>query len=211
MRINSRNTTYRMVRAATFACLLLLTTHLMGVQQSHSSANAAQTSNQPSRSGFLHRPMPSAAAHLPEWLAHHQNLPVVQQEMLLRRNAEFQRMAPQMQQRVMDQLHRINQMPPAQRQRYLARNEAIEHLTPEERTDFKASLQAVNHLTPDRRAAVTDAFRSLRRYPMNERIKLLAGAPYNNSLTVQERAMLGTLLRVEPYLPQQSAPGLKQP
>jgi hypothetical protein len=200
-----------MGRAATFAFLLLLTANLMGGQQTHSSVDSAQTSSPTTKPGFLHRPILSAVGHLPEWLARHQNLPVAQQEMLLRRNAEFRQMAPQAQQRVMDQLHRIDQMSAAQRERYLARNEAIERLSPEERADFQASLQAVNRLTPDRRAAVAVAFRSLRRYPEKERVKLLAAAPYSSSLTVQERTMLGSLLKVEPYLPQQAAPALKQP
>ena len=190
-------------RVAALACLLLLLSakDLIGGQHH----GAALPQNNAGGPGFLHQPLPSAG-HLPDWLAHHQNLPMQEQEKLLQRNREFSQLTPQAQQRIMDQLHRIDRMPVAQRQRYLARNEAMERLTPTERTAFNESLHAVSTLPPERRAALSEAFRHLRQYPIAKRKELLRSAPYTDSLNDQERAILENLLRVEPYLPPPTAP-----
>lgn len=186
--------------ASIVACLILLSaTELTAVRRP--STPLPPQNDRVSRPSFLHRPIPSTEAHLPEWLERHQNLPETQQEMLLRHNAEFQRMSPQAQQQIIHQLHRIDQMAPARRQRYLERNEAIERLTPPERAAFDASMHAVNALSPARRAAVSEAFRRLRRYPVKQRAAMLASAPYIGSLSDAERAMLKNLLSVEPYQP----------
>lgn len=188
-------------RSATkFVCLVLLSaTELLAVRPQATPLPPQNVGvSQPS---FLHRPIPAAAVHLPEWLERHQNLPEAQQEMLLRHDAEFRQMAPQEQDQVISQLHRIDQMTPARRQRYLERNEAIERLTPPERAAFDASMRAVNALSPARRAVVSEAFRRLRRYPVKQRAAMLATAPYIGSLSDPERAMLKNLLSVEPYQP----------
>ncbi len=189
------------------ACLgmLLPAPLLHGRQQRSASPPSSGRIVEPptsSPSTFRHL---TPSGHLPDWLAHHQNLPIQQQEMLLRRDPAFNRLPAASQQRLMDQLIRIDTMPPARRQRYLARNEAIERLTPQQHAAFNRSLSQLNALPADRREAVSRAFRSLRQYPPDQRSALLNGPPYSDSLRPEERGILGNLLSVEPYLPPASA------
>ena len=55
--------------------------------------------------------------HLGAWLNTHRNVPVPQQQQMLRNDPSFRRLPQGEQQRLMNQLNRVNQMPDAQRQR----------------------------------------------------------------------------------------------
>ena len=145
------------------------------------------------------RPNPQAAGHLPQWMAQHQNMPVGQQERLLRQEPGFNRLSPDQQQRQVQQLYRLNQMPEAQRDRRLARAEAIERLSPEERAQVRDSSSRLATLPPDRQAMVRRAFRDLGAVPVGQRETMLNSARYNATFTPQERGILSNLLRVEPY------------
>ena len=150
--------------------------------------------------GYQH-PIPGATGHLPEWLAQHQNLPVQQQEMLLRQDPSFQRLPASAQQRLLEQLARIHAMPPGRRARYLARNEAIERLNPAQRAAFTQSVRELNALPADRLPRVSQAFQTLRELPPDQRGPQLNAPLYTSSLSAQEREILGNLLAVEPYQP----------
>jgi hypothetical protein len=145
------------------------------------------------------RANPQAAGHLPQWMAQHQNLPVGQQERLLRQEPGFNHLSPEQQQRQVQQLYRLNQMPEAQRQRRLARAEAIERLSPEERSQVRESSSRLATLSPDRQGLVRRAFQDLRGVPMDQRQTMLNSARYNATFTPQERGILSNLLSVEPY------------
>ena len=145
------------------------------------------------------RPNPQAPGHLPQWMAQHQNLPVGQQERLLRQEPGFNRLSPGEQQRQIQQLHQLNQMPQAQRDRRLARAEAIERLSPEERSQVRDSFSRLATLPPDRQGMVRHAFQDLRGVPVDQREIMLNSARYNATFTPQERGILSNLLRVEPY------------
>jgi hypothetical protein len=150
-------------------------------------------------SPYSMRPNPQAAGHLPQWMAQHQNMPVGQQERLLRQEPGFNRLSPGDQQRQVQQLYRLNQMPEAQRQRRLARAEAFERLSPMEQMQVRQSSSRLATLPPDRRMMVRRAFQDLRGVPVDQRETMLNSARYSANFTPQERDVLSNLLRVEPY------------
>jgi Protein of unknown function (DUF3106) len=145
------------------------------------------------------RPNTQAAGHLPQWMAQHQNLPVGQQERLLRQEPGFNRLNPGDQQRAIQQLHQLNDLPEAQRQRRLAWNEAVERLSPVEQNQVRQSSRQLATLPPDRQAMVRRAFQDLRGVPMDQRETMLNSARYSAAFSYQERGILSNLLRVEPY------------
>ena len=86
--------------------------------------------------------------HLGAWLNTHRNVPVPQQQQMLRSDPSFRQLPQGEQQRVMNQLNRVNQMPDAQRQRTLARAENLERLSPEDRAQVAASARRWSTLAP---------------------------------------------------------------
>ncbi|WP_263359471.1 DUF3106 domain-containing protein [Acidicapsa ligni] len=137
--------------------------------------------------------------HLPEWMAQHQNMPVGQQEQLLRQEPGFNRLNPGDQQRLVQQLHRMNQLPEAQRQRRLARAEALERLSPAQQMQVKQAVRRMQTLAPDRQLMVHGAFRDLRGVPPEQRETVLNSARYTSTFSPEERGILSNMLRIEPY------------
>lgn len=150
-------------------------------------------------SPYAMRPNPQAQGHLPQWMSQHQNLPIGQQDRLLRQEPGFNRLSPADQQRQIQELHRLNQMPEAQRQRRLARAEAFERLSPSEQMQVRQSARELQNLPPERQTVVRRAFQDLRGVPMDQRQIMLNSARYNATFSPQERGILSNLLRVEPY------------
>jgi len=150
-------------------------------------------------SPYSMRPNPQAAGHLPQWMAQHQNLPLGQQEHMLRQEPGFNRLSPGEQQRQIQQLHQLNQMPEAQRDRRLARAENFERLSPVEQMQVRQSSRMLETLPPDRQTMVRRAFQDLRGVPIDQRATVLDSARYGASFSPQERGILSNLLRVEPY------------
>jgi len=132
-------------------------------------------------------------------MAQHQNLPVGQQERLLRQEPGFNRLPPAEQARQIQQLHQLNAMPEAQRQRRLARAEAIERLSPADRMQVNQSLRMLDAMPSDRQMLVRRAFQDLRGVPIDQRDTMLNSARYNATFSPQERGVLTNLLKVEPY------------
>ncbi|MFC5865236.1 DUF3106 domain-containing protein [Acidicapsa dinghuensis] len=152
-------------------------------------------------SPYAVRPNPRVPGHLPEWMAQHQNLPIGQQDRLLRQEPGFNRLSPGDQQRQIQELHRLNQMPEAQRERRLGRAEAFERLSPGEQMQVRQSAREEQNLSPDRRAVIRRAFQDLRGVPMDQRQIILNSARYSATFSPQERGILSNLLRIEPYQP----------
>jgi hypothetical protein len=138
---------------------------------------------------------------LGDWLYQHRNLPVQEQERMLRGDPNFRRLSAADQQRVVQQLHRVNQMPEEQRQRFLARNEMIEHLPPQELNRINDSAHRWAKLPVARQAIMRRAFQDLRTVPLDQRPMVLNSARYQGVFTTEERGILSDLLRVEPYQP----------
>lgn len=139
--------------------------------------------------------------HLGAWLNTHRNVPVPQQQQMLRNDPSFRQLPQGEQQRVMNQLNRVNRMPDAQRERTLARAENLERLSPEERARVAQSARQWTTLPPDRQAMMRNAFRDLREVPPDQRGIVLNSSRYQNQFSPQERGILSNMLRVEPYAP----------
>ena len=141
--------------------------------------------------------------HLGAWLNTHRNVPVPQQQQMLRNDPSFRQLPQGEQQRVMNQLNRVNRMPDAQRERTLARAENLERLSPEERARVAQSARQWTAMPPDRQTMMRNAFRDLKAVPPDQRSIVLNSSRYQNQFSQQERGILSNMLRVEPYAPPQ--------
>lgn len=141
----------------------------------------------------------NAPVHLGAWLDQHRNLPMAEQERQLRSDPSFSRLSPNVQQRLVQQLHQVNGMTPDQQQRRAARVEMLENLTPQERMQVRASQQRWASLPPDRQQQVRRAFHDLGAVPPEQRQMVLNSGRYQGAFTPEERGILNDLLRVEPY------------
>lgn len=140
--------------------------------------------------------------HLAQWMNRHQNLPLTQQQRALEQEPGFHNLPAETQQRMHNRLTELNNMTPERRQRLLARTEAMERLAPEQRQQVRSAMQQLASLPEDRRRLVARAFRGLRALPPQQRQYAFSSDPrYSQPFSPQERATLGNLLTVEPYLP----------
>ena len=139
--------------------------------------------------------------HLGDWLNQHRNLPVQEQERMLRNDPSFHRLPPAEQQRVVRQLHQVSQLTEEQRQRRLARAAIIERLSPQEQMRINLSARRWVELPPERQAIMKSAFRDLRALPLEQRPTELNSVRYQGLFSPDERGILSDMLRVEPYQP----------
>ena len=139
--------------------------------------------------------------HLGAWLNTHRNVPLPQQQQMLRSDPNFRQLPQGEQQRVMNQLNRVNEMPNAQRERTLARAENLERLSPEGRARVAQSARQWTLLPPDRQTMMRNAFRDLKAVPPDQRSIVLNSSRYQNQFNPQERGILSNMLQVEPYAP----------
>ena len=147
--------------------------------------------------------------HLAQWMSHHGNLPVPDQQRALEREPGFRDLSPQVQQRMRDRLTQLNNMPPQQRQHVLDRAEAMEHLAPEQRQRVRGTMQQLSSLPEDRRRVVSRTFRELRALPPDQRQAAIASGRYTADFSPEERSTLNNLNEVEPLLP--PAPAQRSP
>lgn len=139
--------------------------------------------------------------HLEDWLNQHRNVPMQDQEKMLRNDPSFKRLPQGDQQRLTQQLRRMDQMPERQRDRRLARNEMLERLSPNDRQSIARSGRQWSSLPPDRQATMRRAFNDLRGVPLDQRQTVLNSARYQGAFSPEERGILSDFLRVEPYEP----------
>lgn len=179
-----------------------------GGQHGESSRSGPRMQGSMPYRGALSAPRPNSlhanqGQHLPEWFAHHEALPPAQQEDALRREPGFARLPPAQQQQLINRLHRLDMEPPAQRQRMMERNERFEALSPERQQEIRGASQALSQMPPERRQALRQAFRELRQLPPEARVSSLNSARSQAEYSPQERTVLGNLLSIEPYQPEE--------
>ena len=140
--------------------------------------------------------------HLSQWMSNHGNLSLPEQQRALEREPGFRELPPEAQQRMRNRLTQLNTMSPERRQHLLARTEAMERLAPEQRQQVRSAMLGLSSLPEDRRRVVAHAFRDLRALPPDGRAAAFNTDPrFRQPFSPQERATLGNLLSVEPYLP----------
>jgi hypothetical protein len=160
----------------------------------------------PYQSPNTHGPTPNApntapSSPLGSWFNQRSNLPVTEQERMLRAEPGFNHLPTGEQQRLLRQLHNVDQMNEQQRQRRLQRSALIERMSPQERMNLKHSNQVFNALPANRQSLIKHAFQDLRSVPTDQRQTVLNSAHYQSAFSPEERAILGDFLRVEPYEP----------
>lgn len=146
-------------------------------------------------------PIDAPPGHLQSWLDAHRNVPLQNQEQMLRHDPSFRRLPQGEQQRLVQQLRDVHRLTEQQRERRLARNEMLERLSPEERLRVTHSAQEWSTLPPDRQATMKQAFRDLRGVPRDQRSIVLNSERYKEQFSPQERKILTEMLKVEPYEP----------
>ena len=154
----------------------------------------------PSYPGYA-LPKEPPPGHLGDWLNRHRDIPVQEQERMLRGDPAFRRLPPGDQQRVVGQLHQVNQLSEEQRQRRLARAEMLERLSPQERMQINLSARRWAELPVERQALMKQAWLELREVPIDQRQTALNSARYQGAFSPEERHILNDMLRVEPYQP----------
>jgi hypothetical protein len=168
--------------------------HKVG-QAQRSAGNAAQGQRQIG-------PKPNQE-HLAQWMDHHSNLPLAQQQHALENEPGFRDLPSQTQQRMRDRLTQLNNMTPDQRRRILERTEQMEQLSPPQRQQVRGALEQYRGLPEDRRRMVARAFRDLREMPPPQRQAIFDSDRFRGQFSDQERNTISNLLAVEPYLPVQ--------
>jgi Protein of unknown function (DUF3106) len=141
--------------------------------------------------------------HLAQWMDHHSNLPLAEQQHALENEPGFRDLPSQTQQHMRDRLTQLNNMTPEQRRRILERTEQIGHLTPAQQLQWHSAMEQYSALPEDRRRLVARAFRDLREMPRPQRQAILSSDRFRGQFTDQERNTISNLLTVEPYLPVQ--------
>jgi len=139
--------------------------------------------------------------HLGDWLNQHRNLPVQDQERMLRSDPNFNSLPGSEQQRVVQQLRQVDQLPEQQRERRLARAEILERMSPQDRMSVNLSAQRWGTLPPNRQTLMKNAFQDLRGVPLEQRQTVLNSNRYQGVFTPEERGILSNVLRAEPYQP----------
>jgi Protein of unknown function (DUF3106) len=159
------------------------------------------------------RPEPRIAAkpaenqeHLQQWMDHHSNLSLPDQQRALQNESGFRDLPPQVQQHELNELARLYNMDPQQRARMLNRNEALERLTPPQRQQWRIAVEQLNTLPPDRRRVMTRVILDLREMPPDQRQLTLNSPAFRAQFSDSERTMLSTILTVEPYTPHPPTP-----
>jgi hypothetical protein len=151
---------------------------------------------------------------LKQWMQRHQNLAPEQQQRELENEPGFRALPPQEQMRELQELRRLQTMTPEQR----GRREALLGMTPLQRQQFTAAVGQFTALPPDRRRLVKQAFEALRRVPIPERQAAIGTYPPLRQFSPYERQTLMNLLYWEPYFtaqqtipPAAGEPGAAQP
>ena len=144
--------------------------------------------------------------HLQQWMDHHSNLSLPEQQRALQNEPGFRDLPPQVQQHELGELARLYNMDPEQRSRMLDRNEALERLTPAQRQQWRTAVQQLDALPLPRRRVMTRVILDLREMPPEQRQLTLNSPAFRAQFSDGERTMLSTILTVEPYTPHAPAP-----
>jgi hypothetical protein len=139
--------------------------------------------------------------HMQQWMDHHSNLSLPEQQRALENNPGFRELPRQLQQYELNELARLYNMNPQQRARTLQRNEALERLSPPQRQQYRDSVQQLNAIPMPRRRVIVRAILDLRGMPPDQRQLTINSPVFSAQFSDPERSMLSTILTVEPYTP----------
>src|SRR5581483_9169326 len=118
---------------------------------------------------------------------------VVQQLMRMtpeQRERALEKLPPERQARIREQLQRFDSLPKAEQERRLRLAETFASLPPERQDLVRRQIRAFNELPEDRRRVVGPAFQRLRRMRESERQARMASPGFHNRFTPAEQQML---------------------
>ncbi len=121
---------------------------------------------------------------------------VVQQLMRMtpeQRERALEKLPPERQARIREQLQRFDSLPKAEQERRLRLAEMFANLPPEKQDLVRRQIKAFNELPEDRRRVVGPAFQRLRRLSDAERQAVMARPAFQNRFTPAEQQMLADL------------------
>ena len=139
--------------------------------------------------------------HMQQWMDHHSNLSLPEQQRALQNDPGFRELPRQLQQYELNELARLYNMNPQQRSRTLERNEALERLSLPQRQQYRDSVQQLNAIPMPRRRVIVRAILDLREMPPDQRQQAINSPAFRAQFSDPERSMLSTILTVEPYTP----------
>jgi hypothetical protein len=186
--------------SAFFAAALSLHICAQSAPPSASPNQAPIERHPPHPNTFKPGPTQPNGEHLTEWMSHHSNLTLDQQQKALEAEPGFNALPPVTRQHMLDTLTKLNAMTPEQRQHLLEKNEAIERMTPAQYAQYHAAMKQLNDLPPQQRVYVARTFRGLRELSPPQRQAVLNSERFNH-LTDAQRATLNSLMQIEPLLP----------
>ncbi len=139
--------------------------------------------------------------HLAQWMEHHSNLSLSEQQRALQNEPGFRELPQQVQQFELNELAHLNNMDPRQRARILEHNEALEPLTAAQQRQWRVAVQDLSLIPPPRRHVLLHAIMDLRELPTDQRQQILNSASFSAQFSDGERKIIGTILTAEPYSP----------
>ena len=166
-------------------------------------AGGVQSNMMPART-VPRPPNANGAGHIGDWVRTHRDMPVAEQQKALQSDPTFQKLGPQQQQRLQNQLTRLNNMPPQQQQRLLNRAEVWEHLSTDQRAQVRQLHTQMQALPPDRQRMMKTAIGDLRAMPPDQREKVLDSPRFQSMFSDQERNMLRETTKL-PLAPAESS------
>jgi hypothetical protein len=137
-------------------------------------------------------------AHAGDWLRKYQNVPPDQQEQALANDPEFQKLAPERQERLRGVLRRFNSKSPEERQRMLERMETFEHLTPEQQQRAHQLFERFRNFPEARRQMVKRALRNLREMEPQQRGQVLGSDKFRSMFSDDEMEVLKGMSELAP-------------
>ena len=117
-------------------------------------------------------------------------MPAADREKALQANPHFQRMPPERQQQVRQNLERYANMPPEQQQVMRERADIFNRLPPESRQRLREVFPQWRKLSEDRRTAMLEEFRGLASKSPADREKRFADPEFQKTFSPDEQRLL---------------------
>lgn len=155
--------------------------------QTQQQAPPQQAQPQGNQPGFrLHGPGP----HMGDWLRQREGLSPDQRLKELEKDPTYQRLSPQRQERLRNQLQNFDNLPQQRQQQILNRMDVFEHLPADQQQRARTLFQQFRDLPQDRRQELNRGFRDLRDLSPEERQKALDSDDYKSRFSDQERDIM---------------------
>jgi len=180
--------------------LLLMSADLAPAQESHAEKHQGQAGGPQAKGrGQAQRKNPRAKGGQPppSLFQNLRELPLEEQERLMA-GPQFQRLPPDRQQKIRENLKHWNAMTPEQKDTFRQREEIFQSLSPSQRDELRSVFPRWRALPPDRQQQLMHGFRQLRDMPPDQRQGFLSSPQTVKQFTPEEREILGSLKRLLP-------------